>query len=885
MTFTVSGAIVTQSGTDANLSGMAGLTGVTSFTNTLQTWYKLPEGAAVNPRLLVTGDLTIDGITTGLVTPGAANFSAPPQTWPVVLVNSGASLTLGKKTTLADGSIKYSDGLLASLGRDNTRRSQSTTIETSAGSNFYAYGGEMVIGSGGMELKGAVTVEKLLLYCTGVDASNGTIVNGYGNGAQFRFRGTSCNVKGLILDGDSQPTSFFSDTAQNIQRMEVELRNSFFQTFNGLATAMPLTNYACLNNRNSYDLWAERGVVSGVIPTTGQAVVVNNCDRGTAVRCFGRDITLFPTNGSFGTFIIQQQVAHQALDTAEQPIDGFVTYVASTNRGDRVNKFTASSFQFQAGYDFTQPTWDKYINVGASGLTSAYTMLTGVVFWYNSVESSFVYGKTATRGEDKFDVWHFKYGKKITQVALVAKGLGTQTTKAFMLDDAAVTLSEAAAGALTTLASLSDLYDRATWYKCQATAANLEYPTLATLAITADGAALDGGGRTLVVDAAAASPYAPAGSVITVKASTLAATSKFKSLKNVLVQAPAAAVSGIDIAGTLETARPFSFTGRTITKLVLTSGTGDVTLTNCTVGEIENRSGTAVTLYLIGTATPTLTATNGAINLATVLSFSDVSGGAFTLIAVDFYTKSVIRAYNATAAGTVSFDVGGATKITLAAHKDGCYTLVRTIDVAGAASYQLAFNAIPYTDFTEGFAALEADMVTSIAMYPYPGITALIKNEFQSAHAAISQNQFKLLFASFQGRMPAMQLLAQANTSADNVFETTAYGVKIKQPVIQLTTAGNFEVSTLAYVENAGVLWGGGAVPTFNWQPENASNRKVTCAPVPLILSTNIGVEETPSAAQNASAVRAALLPDLAVINGGVKNASLLIPHAADLAT
>lgn len=877
MTFSVSGAVVTQAGTDTNLSGMAGLTGVTSFSNTLQTWYKLPEGAAANPRLLVTGALTIDGILTGLVTPGSANYSAPPHVWPVVLVNSGGSLTLGKKTTLGDGSIKYSDGLLMSLGRDNTRRSQSTTIETSAGSAFYAYGGEIVGGSGGMEFKGSVNVEKLLIYCTGVDASGGTIVNGYGNGMQFRFRGTSCDVKGLILDGDSQPTSFFSDTAQNIQRMEVELRNSFFQTFNGQATAMPLLNYACLNNRNSYDLWAERGIVSGVTPTTGQAVVVTNCDRGTAVRCMGRDIALFPTNGSFGTFIVQQQVAHQALDSSEQAIDGFVTYVASTNRGDRVNKFTASNFQFQAGYDFTQPTWDKYINTGSTGLTNTYTMLTGVVFWYNSVESSFTYGKTATRGEDKFDVFHFKYGKKITQVALVAKGLGTQTTKAFMLDDTAVTLSESAAGALTSISSLSDLYDRSVWYKCQANATNLEYPTLGTLAITADGTALDCGGRTLVLDSAASSVYSPASSTLTVKASALAATSKFNSLKNVVVQANASAVNGIDIQGTLETPRPVTLTGRTVNKLVLTSGTGDVTLTNCTIGEIENKSGTAVTVYLIGTATPTLTTTNGAINLATILSFSDVSGGDFTLIAVDYYTKAVIKAYNATPASNISFDVGSATKITIAAYKAGNYTLVRTYDVAGAASYPLAFTAIPFTDFTEDITALEADMVTTITMNPYPGITALIQNEFQSAHSAITQNQFKLLFASFQGRMPAMQLLAQANTSANNVFETTQYGVKIKQPVIQLTIDADFEVNTLAYVENLGTTWGGGAVPNYDWHPENTFNRKVSGAPVPLILSTNIGVEDTVGAVKNA------LMPNLTIINNGVKRASKIIPHNTNL--
>jgi len=76
-----------------------------------------------------------------------------------------------------------------------------------------------------------------------------------------------------------------------------------------------------------------------------------------------------------------------------------------------------------------------------------------------------------------------------------------------------------------------------------------------------------------------------------------------------------------------------SLSGRKITKLVLTGGAGDVVLTNCTVGEVENQSGTAVTLYLVGTAAPALTATSGAIGLATVSNITDISSASLTAIA------------------------------------------------------------------------------------------------------------------------------------------------------------------------------------------------------------------------------------------------------------
>jgi len=137
-------------------------------------------------------------------------------------------------------------------------------------------------------------------------------------------------------------------------------------------------------------------------------------------------------------------------------------------------------------------------------------------------------------------------------VPLVAKGIGVQTTKATMLDDAGVTLTESQASALVNIATLSDLYDRSVWYKCQAIAANLEYPTVSTLAINADGAALDCAGRTLVLDSASGAVYAPSGNTITIKAASLSTSAKFTSLKNVVVQTIASAVNSIDIAGTLK---------------------------------------------------------------------------------------------------------------------------------------------------------------------------------------------------------------------------------------------------------------------------------------------------------------------------------------------
>jgi len=99
--------------------------------------------------------------------------------------------------------------------------------------------------------------------------------------------------------------------------------------------------------------------------------------------------------------------------------------------------------------------------------------------------------------------------------------------------DSNVTLSETAAGELTSINTLDNLYDRAKWHKTRPIQANMEYPTISTQPVNANGTELDLGSRNLVVDATAAAAFAvdTGTNTITVKSTTLAAGTKFKSIK------------------------------------------------------------------------------------------------------------------------------------------------------------------------------------------------------------------------------------------------------------------------------------------------------------------------------------------------------------------
>jgi hypothetical protein len=110
--------------------------------------------------------------------------------------------------------------------------------------------------------------------------------------------------------------------------------------------------------------------------------------------------------------------------------------------------------------------------------------------------------------------------------------VGPINERVLMVADPSVALSESAAGALTSIATLDDLYDAIAHGSTRDTDAVL-YPSETTFLVTPSGSVLDFEARGIVVDATAAAAFAvdTATNTITVKSTTLTAGAKFKSLK------------------------------------------------------------------------------------------------------------------------------------------------------------------------------------------------------------------------------------------------------------------------------------------------------------------------------------------------------------------
>ena len=128
--------------------------------------------------------------------------------------------------------------------------------------------------------------------------------------------------------------------------------------------------------------------------------------------------------------------------------------------------------------------------------------------------------------------WNVRAYQSLSAVYQVTmRGIGGSVVAPAMVNDAAVTLSRSAAGALASVATLDDFYDAAKYWNVQS--ANVNFPTASTQVATAAGTTLDLGALNVVVDATAASAFAvnTGTNTVTIKSATLAVGSKFSTLK------------------------------------------------------------------------------------------------------------------------------------------------------------------------------------------------------------------------------------------------------------------------------------------------------------------------------------------------------------------
>lgn len=479
--FVLSGGTITQSGTDANLSGLSAIAGVITTTAGNQNIYNV--GVL---QLAINGNLTIDPRIEELVSSNG-NIG--------VIVNSGGVLNLGRQITI-NGYTYQTKGVAY---RNGTQ--PSTWFAPQAGST-----GALVVASGGTLNWYGATVS---IPLNGFGILAGSTFNAINAVCEAPAEGAGgANVGRAVISGIRT-----NATINGFRMTGGELlfsQNSNTAVINGLSRdAAALATFPLeISNISFLDLavGGKGNTVDVPVQTAGVSLTnttVINSETGTNLIIIGGENGTDSRNRGYVS--VKKRAIFFAKTALEVGIQSAVVYIKDKNNGARKN------------LNSIDDTADKlYINsTTATGNTATIDIITGIVNAAGTnprgTSNTAPYnvdlrGNTNTLGIDDFTATFLNYGYQSTTLPILLKGVGTTTYPATMQSDANVTLSETNAIAklassfsvnsatntitITANSTLDDLYDIMKVFKTRPIQAQLEYPTISTQPINAVGATL-----------------------------------------------------------------------------------------------------------------------------------------------------------------------------------------------------------------------------------------------------------------------------------------------------------------------------------------------------------------------------------------------------------
>ena len=226
---------------------------------------------------------------------------------------------------------------------------------------------------------------------------------------------------------------------------------------------------------------------------------------------------------STGTWQIIKEIAPKIIDENSIPIQNVKMFIRDTNNGKRVDG---------NGYNFTDDrTYFK--TSSASGFIPTTEILTGAVNHLSTGTVVFDRRSKNDNIDDVFDIYFYHYNKVLTKSIQKLKGVSELTYDWTMFDDTNITEADVnVVAAYTTIDNLGQLYDYGKYWK-QINQTNLEIPTINELLIVNESSLLNIGDYNLVVDATASSVFSVDTNLktITIKSNTLLTSSKFKGIK------------------------------------------------------------------------------------------------------------------------------------------------------------------------------------------------------------------------------------------------------------------------------------------------------------------------------------------------------------------
>jgi hypothetical protein len=469
---------ITQTGTDTDLSGLNGVTGVTTTVRGNHTTYTI----ASTHFLEVQGTLSID--------PAYETLQMMKQA-----INAGSghpltvtgTLNLGVKTT-ANGKDKYSVGVGIDLPNENLTGQMYNTFGISfGGSSTFLWNGGIIRTTATLRTaNGAtVTVNSGIFYNLAKQGSSNT------NTSQFRIESSNStsdakiNIYDLTFDGETLESRIFTKSGWNVGIFK--FKKGGFQSYNSPFPPLTFENFDTSPNLHDFDIINVTRTQS-----SGETITIKGfSDRLRVALDAGRN--------NFMYLKCVRPISLVVEDLNGNPLT-YSYYAKDLDSGNRAIGSIGQDDTDDKVYTATSQTGDLQEEI-----------LVEVINYINKTITTD--SRTNSNSEIPFSI--IAYNQTITDFAEDLVGLNTLGSTVKMTPDLVVSeATKSVVDVYTSIDTPQKFYDIAKSYLVD------NYAGEASPLVSRDGNTIDAGSYNVIVDATANLVFAISGNTLTIKATT-----------------------------------------------------------------------------------------------------------------------------------------------------------------------------------------------------------------------------------------------------------------------------------------------------------------------------------------------------------------------------
>jgi hypothetical protein len=542
--------VITQSGTDTDLSGLSAITGVTVYDDD-PTRGKVTYDMG-DLRLDIDGTLSHDPDRELMIFHHEKSSGSTSVSEPVLTISAGGTYNYGVKTTTSDGKVGYSSGcglMITGRGYSNWHPSDNAINFGAASANFVCRGG-VIECSRGLYFGGNADIEETVF----LNASSrfSLEIRVFGNGTISTDR-----AQNIVLAGGISVMDAYRMTEQKIIFREGAISRVFGSYYEAelfdFDVSKNIFNYDIGNCANNGQSIQDHHIVNSATGsdvrsmwrnTTGNASQMGNTfihkevsfnlkdTSGNGIEGvklylqdnpsdYAKSISVTTTNGAhtYPTPTLSTAVVSNAGKTISYDYTGAIEYEKTTDANGNISKFrvlTATQF-LEYGADDSSAT--QYFNTFTSGKwTEADGQAPQYSDWDTNRFGDFYKVDRRSNTNSNADDFTFKfgsYGYQLSSTTQALKGLGELEVDWVLFNDDLITQPD------KTIVDLYDqietpekFYDKAKAYLVD------EHAGETSTIVSREGNEINLGSYNLVIDSDASSVFAFDGSTITIKATT-----------------------------------------------------------------------------------------------------------------------------------------------------------------------------------------------------------------------------------------------------------------------------------------------------------------------------------------------------------------------------